>query len=83
MSRVGCPDPKCVKEAREASEEEVRRVVTEEEVQRWKWLRQKRLFEKGISKTQSVDNARTTYTAFYSRSHYGPLSRPILPEPST
>ncbi|KAI0085624.1 RWD-domain-containing protein [Irpex rosettiformis] len=46
VAHVGCPDPACVKEAREASEEEVRRVVTEEEVQRWRWLRQKRLFEK-------------------------------------
>ncbi|KAI0803062.1 RWD-domain-containing protein [Irpex lacteus] len=46
VTRVGCPDPACVKDAREATEEEVRRVVTEEEVKRWKWLRQKRLFEK-------------------------------------
>ncbi|CAL1696503.1 unnamed protein product [Somion occarium] len=46
VGRVGCPDPKCVKEGREANEEEVRRVVTEEEVQRWKWLRQKKAMEK-------------------------------------
>ncbi|KAI0824126.1 RWD-domain-containing protein [Trametes gibbosa] len=44
--RVGCPDPACVKEQREATEEEVRRVVTEEEVLRWKWLRMKRALEK-------------------------------------
>ncbi|KAF7789854.1 hypothetical protein EIP86_000802 [Pleurotus ostreatoroseus] len=46
VGRVGCPDPRCVKEAREANEDEVRRVVTEEEVRRWKWLKQKRLMEK-------------------------------------
>lgn len=49
ISRVGCPDPKCVKEGREANEEEVRRVVTEEEVRRWKWLREKRMHERGAS----------------------------------
>ena len=47
MGRVGCPDPQCVKDGREANEEEVRRVVTEEQVRRWKWLRQKRAMEKG------------------------------------
>ncbi|KAI0034912.1 hypothetical protein K488DRAFT_76929 [Vararia minispora EC-137] len=46
VEHVGCLDSSCVKEGREASEEEVRRVVTEEEVQRWKWLRQKRMFER-------------------------------------
>jgi len=46
VGRVGCPDPQCVKQGREANEEEVRRVVTEEEVQRWKWLREKRMLEK-------------------------------------
>lgn len=47
VGRVGCPDPQCVKDGREANEEEVRRVVTEEQVRRWKWLRQKRAMEKG------------------------------------
>ena len=47
IGRVGCPDQRCVKVGREANEDEVRRVVTEEEVRRWKWLRQKRLMEKG------------------------------------
>jgi E3 ubiquitin-protein ligase RNF14 len=47
VGRVGCPDPDCVKAGREAVEEEVRRVVTEEEVIRWKWLREKRMLEKG------------------------------------
>ena len=47
VGRVGCPDPACVKEQREATEEEVRRVATEEEVLRWRWLRMKRALEKG------------------------------------
>ncbi|KAL6304222.1 hypothetical protein BKA93DRAFT_733706 [Sparassis latifolia] len=46
VGRVGCPDPGCVKEGREANEEDVRRVVTEEELKRWKWLREKRTLEK-------------------------------------
>ncbi|KAL1952187.1 hypothetical protein VTO73DRAFT_1336 [Trametes versicolor] len=46
VARVGCPDPVCVKAQREATEEEVRRVATEEEVLRWKWLRTKRALEK-------------------------------------
>ncbi|KAH9947645.1 hypothetical protein B0H21DRAFT_314307 [Amylocystis lapponica] len=49
VGRVGCPDPQCVKDGREANEEEVRRVVTEEEVRRWKWLREKRAIEKDPS----------------------------------
>ena len=49
VRRVGCPDPSCVKEQREATEEEVRRVVTEEEVLRWRWLRTKRALEKGMT----------------------------------
>ena len=48
IGHVGCPDPRCVKAGREANEEEIRRVVTEEEVQRWKWLREKRELEKGL-----------------------------------
>ncbi len=47
IGRVGCPDVNCVKEGREAKEEEVRRAITEEELRRWKWLRQKRLFDRG------------------------------------
>ncbi|KAH9996570.1 hypothetical protein BJV77DRAFT_987685 [Russula vinacea] len=41
--RVGCLDPQCVKDEQEATEDEVRMVVTEEEVHRWKWLREKKL----------------------------------------
>jgi E3 ubiquitin-protein ligase RNF14 len=49
VQRVGCPDPVCVKGGREADEEEVRRVVTDEELTRWKWLKEKRRLEKGKS----------------------------------
>ena len=45
VGRVGCPDPECVKERREATEEEVRRVVTEGEVLRWRWLRATRALD--------------------------------------
>lgn len=47
MGKVGCADPGCVKEGREARLEEVARAVTEEEVRRWKWLREKRMYENG------------------------------------
>lgn len=47
VSRVGCPDPECVKQKREADEEEVARVVSEEEVERWKWLLEKRDLDRG------------------------------------
>lgn len=47
VGRVGCPDPGCVKEGREVGEEEVRRVVSEEEVMRWRWLREKRALDRG------------------------------------
>lgn len=47
--RVGCLDPQCVKDGREATEDEVRRVVAEEEVRRWKWLREKKSAERGKS----------------------------------
>ena len=47
VERVGCADASCVKEVRLASEEEVRRVVYEKEVMRWKWLRTKKEIEKG------------------------------------
>lgn len=46
VGRVGCPDPECVKEKREAVEEEVARVVTDKEVARWRWLREKRSIDK-------------------------------------
>ncbi|KDR84753.1 hypothetical protein GALMADRAFT_217815 [Galerina marginata CBS 339.88] len=45
VGRVGCPDPNCVKEGRESCEEEVARVVSDSELERWKWLRIKRHLE--------------------------------------
>ncbi len=47
VSRVGCPDPLCVKSGREANEEEVARILTPEEIHRWRWLKEKRAVEKG------------------------------------
>ncbi|KAK0208513.1 RWD-domain-containing protein [Desarmillaria ectypa] len=46
VSKVGCPDPRCVKSGREANEEEVARILTPEEIQRWRWLREKCVLEK-------------------------------------
>jgi len=46
VGRVGCPDPECVNKMREADEEEVARVVSDAEVRRWKWLREKRDFDR-------------------------------------
>ena len=57
VARVGCLDPQCVKDGQEAMEDEVRRVVTEEEVRRWKWLREKRAAETGESISCAYQNA--------------------------
>jgi E3 ubiquitin-protein ligase RNF14 len=46
VGRVGCPDPECVGARKEAEEEEVARIVTPDEVERWQWLREKRALEK-------------------------------------
>jgi E3 ubiquitin-protein ligase RNF14 len=46
-----------VKDGQEASEDEVRRVVTEEEVRRWKWLREKKASERGEFTTCKYLNA--------------------------
>lgn len=48
IDRVGCPDPDCVKVGRKASGEDVSRVVTELELQRWKWLTTKQELERGL-----------------------------------
>ena len=48
VNRVVCPDPECVKKGSEAEEEEVARVVTETELKRWRWLKEKRNIERGI-----------------------------------
>jgi E3 ubiquitin-protein ligase RNF14 len=49
VARVGCLDPQCVKDGKEAIEDEVRRIATEGEVRRWKWLREKKAAERGES----------------------------------
>lgn len=53
VSRVGCPEPNCGKTDardadgfREATEDEVRAVLSENELDRWKWLRKKRDVER-------------------------------------
>ncbi|KAH0838584.1 hypothetical protein J3R83DRAFT_6905 [Lanmaoa asiatica] len=53
VSHVGCPQPNCgktdAKDAdglREATEDEVRAVLSENELDRWKWLRKKRDIER-------------------------------------
>ena len=49
MDRIGCPDPECVKHGAKAPEDDVRRVVSSEEVTRWKWLKEKKELEKGMT----------------------------------
>lgn len=61
MGRVGCPSPECVKEGREAGEEELRRAVTEDKIVRWKWLRRKRAVEQGMIMSCSFMSASLTY----------------------
>ena len=84
--RVGCLDPQCVKDGQEATEEEVRRVVTEEEVRRWKWLREKRAVERGESigctylKTHRLQTHRLYYAQWFCvkrlfRSHRAQMRR--------
>jgi len=46
VGRVGCPDPECVKAGKEAGEEDVARVVAPDDVERWKWLRNKKALER-------------------------------------
>lgn len=48
VDRVGCPDPGCVKQGTTATEEDIQRVVSSEEVTRWKWLKEKKELEKGM-----------------------------------
>lgn len=65
-----------MKEGREASEEDVRRVVTEVEVQRWRWLRQKRAWERGA---MTFRRGMGFSDSCANRSHYYSLSNAILP----
>lgn len=53
VSHVGCPEPNCGKTDagdtdgfREATEDEVRAVLSDSELDRWKWLRKKRDLER-------------------------------------
>ncbi|KIM34119.1 hypothetical protein M408DRAFT_60662 [Serendipita vermifera MAFF 305830] len=46
VDRVMCADPQCVKENRQVTEDEVLRVVTTAEAQRWKAIKRKRALEK-------------------------------------
>ncbi|KAI5992155.1 hypothetical protein EDD15DRAFT_2168501 [Pisolithus albus] len=48
VARVGCPEVGCESNGgfREATEDEVRTVLSEEEVKRWRWLRRKRDLER-------------------------------------
>lgn len=48
VDRIGCPDPECVKQGVKAPEDDVRRVMSPEEVTRWKWLKEKKELEKGM-----------------------------------
>lgn len=76
VGRVGCPDPQCVKDGNLAEEEDVRKVVsTEEEVQRWKWLKEKKELEKGSLDYRPSDSILTD-----SRSNHNPLSNALLSE---
>ncbi|KZS96148.1 hypothetical protein SISNIDRAFT_477911 [Sistotremastrum niveocremeum HHB9708] len=42
IGRVQCPFPECIKAGNEAGEEDVRRIITDDLLKRWKWLRAKR-----------------------------------------
>lgn len=70
VDRVGCPDPECVKKKREADEEEVARVVSDAELRRWKWLREKRDFDRGSLSLLCTDRC-----LLLSRSDGSALSR--------
>jgi len=72
VNRVGCPDPECVKKGSEAGEEEVARVVTEPELKRWRWLKEKRNIERGIH--GFIDWRLGEVNYHYHRSHHRSLS---------
>lgn len=74
--RVGCPDPECVKAGRAATEDEVCRIVTEDQLTRWRWLREKRALENGTATSASW--LRETFTTI-ARSWRGIVSDPLLP----
>ena len=65
VARVGCPDPACVKQGRESHEEEVRRVVSEDEASRWRWLREKRVLDQGETSAENL-----AFVLFCLHSHH-------------
>jgi hypothetical protein len=79
VEKVGCPHSLCIKEGREAAEDDVLRVVSEEEVKRWRWLREKRSLEKGVSVLQSF----SAQLIHLRRSHHRALSAFVLPNGDT
>lgn len=77
VDRVGCPDPGCVKQGTKASEEDVRRVVSTEEVRRWKWLKDKKELEKGVPAAETLFGP----DIYVCRSDNCPLPDGFLPAP--
>ncbi|KAI6109433.1 hypothetical protein EDD16DRAFT_1614007 [Pisolithus croceorrhizus] len=73
VDRVGCPEVGCESngEFREATEDEVRAVLSEEQVKRWRWLKRKRDLERDPTTAhcpmeycqEPVPRAKTTSTA--------------------
>ncbi|KAJ7106072.1 hypothetical protein C8R43DRAFT_1165425 [Mycena crocata] len=49
VEKLGCPGPACVSMGRESCEAELARVVSEREIKRWRWLREKISFERDPS----------------------------------
>jgi E3 ubiquitin-protein ligase RNF14 len=62
VERVRCPDPGCMKVKGEANPEDIARVVTEAELQRWRWLREKKDIEKGKFRVDPWHNASNNAT---------------------
>lgn len=79
VGRVACPDPECIKKGTEAGEEEVARVVTQDELTRWKWLREKRAYERGRSKL--CDRFVAMINTVYNRSKHYSLPSIGMPSP--
>ncbi|KAF9036464.1 hypothetical protein BDZ89DRAFT_1100630 [Hymenopellis radicata] len=88
--RVVCPDPACVKEARPASEDEVARVLSTEEVDRWRWLKDKYTLEKdpsimhcpmnpsdaesGWERLRTCPSCSFSFCSFCKHTWHGPIS---------
>ena len=81
IGKVGCPDPRCVKGRKEASEEEVKRVVGPETFERWKSLRDKRTFESGTSSNLRPTNIKLKLKSVGIAPVYCPMSHCGAPVP--